>query len=720
MQQDIKLGCSGLYTSPAAQRQQYLPVWPRPSGQAPAVRVVGGFGAAITPASAPSSTFGAGPSSTSGFGGFGAAITPASAPSSTFGAGPSGPSGFGGFGAAITPASAPSSTFGAGPSAPSGFGGFGAAITPASAPSPTFGAARSEGSTFGGSGAAASLSSPFGGASSPAVQTHPSPKPHKFDLPRIVVVGEESSGKSSVLARLCHLDFFPKDTGVCTRMPIELQLQQKTEQGMRDFCNENTLVFSESTIHVQVIADGKTSAWLSNTQIEHLRTLLQEEMNRMVTARNNGLTGIIEDSIIIKVVSMLVPTLTLVDLPGLMAATRPGEPDDLPQKTEAMMQKHITRKHTLIVAVVPAFERLNNSRVLGMIQRFKKVDMAIGVLTKIDRAVPADVRKRLRGTAEDFVALGGPYVGIRNPDTTNAQEMDVPLHEWSAVNEKTYFKSEFPELVSSTGAQVLSEQVMALLERYIRETWARDASKRLDAYESQLQNLLVRLGKCPRPTFGEMQMLDEVKGFLAEKLFQPALTEPDSAFEKVIQAVICECFQSAFIVIPGGSNRSLIQQRISFASTRSVLETKKIPQYVDEVTAAIIKVVKRLLAGDNTSSMRVSRFKKLSRAITAELKVNFSQNRAQLIRDLRNLIQPSHSQKDFEDIFLRRQIVKLLTIDALVVPFSDIIHQLRHTEGILEEDRDTIKRRGQLNAAIAKIPQLKNISQELIDSSTQS
>ena len=44
------------------------------------------------------------------------------------------------------------------------------------------------------------------------------------DLPLIVAIGAQSSGKSSVVAALAGLDVLPKGAGLCTRRPVVLQL----------------------------------------------------------------------------------------------------------------------------------------------------------------------------------------------------------------------------------------------------------------------------------------------------------------------------------------------------------------------------------------------------------------------------------------------------------------------------------------------------------------
>lgn len=45
-----------------------------------------------------------------------------------------------------------------------------------------------------------------------------------LDLPQIITVGEQSSGKSSVLEHIVQRDFLPRGSGIVTRRPLVLQL----------------------------------------------------------------------------------------------------------------------------------------------------------------------------------------------------------------------------------------------------------------------------------------------------------------------------------------------------------------------------------------------------------------------------------------------------------------------------------------------------------------
>jgi predicted ATP-dependent endonuclease of OLD family len=52
-----------------------------------------------------------------------------------------------------------------------------------------------------------------------------------IDLPQLVVVGDQSSGKSSVLEGLTALPF-PRDSGLCTRFATQITFRRSKEQGI--------------------------------------------------------------------------------------------------------------------------------------------------------------------------------------------------------------------------------------------------------------------------------------------------------------------------------------------------------------------------------------------------------------------------------------------------------------------------------------------------------
>jgi hypothetical protein len=61
-------------------------------------------------------------------------------------------------------------------------------------------------------------------------------------------------------------------------------------------------------------------------KMDEVEKRVNDYMNQAVAVKNNEVKGIVEDTLTIEVTSNLVPNLTLLDLPGIMAAARKGEP----------------------------------------------------------------------------------------------------------------------------------------------------------------------------------------------------------------------------------------------------------------------------------------------------------------------------------------------------------------------------------------------------------
>jgi dynamin 1-like protein len=53
-----------------------------------------------------------------------------------------------------------------------------------------------------------------------------------IDFPRIVVIGSQSSGKSSVLESFVGKDFLPRGQGIVTRCPLILTLVHHYSEGI--------------------------------------------------------------------------------------------------------------------------------------------------------------------------------------------------------------------------------------------------------------------------------------------------------------------------------------------------------------------------------------------------------------------------------------------------------------------------------------------------------
>lgn len=60
----------------------------------------------------------------------------------------------------------------------------------------------------------------------------------EIDLPQLVVIGSQSSGKSSVLENLVGRDFLPRGSGIVTRRPLILQLNRTDSEEYAEFMHK--------------------------------------------------------------------------------------------------------------------------------------------------------------------------------------------------------------------------------------------------------------------------------------------------------------------------------------------------------------------------------------------------------------------------------------------------------------------------------------------------
>lgn len=198
----------------------------------------------------------------------------------------------------------------------------------------------------------------------------------KIELPSIVVVGGQSSGKSSVLNGIITMNILPMGKEMVTRTPLCIQLTQS---------NSNKVQFGhyedDRWTCTKTISFGDTEP----TDIE--LNLIRREIERKTVEIAGPGKNISFRKITIKVFSPNVPNLTLVDLPGLtmVACTDKGQPKDIKDQIENMVSEYIGKEKSIILAVIPARADIEADMALGLVKKYDEFGKrTIGVLTKVD------------------------------------------------------------------------------------------------------------------------------------------------------------------------------------------------------------------------------------------------------------------------------------------------------------------------------------------------
>ncbi|KAK3685911.1 P-loop containing nucleoside triphosphate hydrolase protein [Podospora appendiculata] len=264
-------------------------------------------------------------------------------------------------------------------------------------------------------------------------------------LPSIVVIGSQSSGKSSVLEAIVGHEFLPKGTNMVTRRPIEL-----------------TLVNDPSARADYALFPDISSERITNfSSIQ--KTLM--ELNQAVPDSE----CVSDDPIHLTIHSPRVPDLTLTDLPGYIQVAGENQPRELKRKISELCDKYI-RGPNIILAISAADVDLANSTALQASRRVDpRGERTIGVITKMDLVDP---EKGAAILTDKQYPLRLGYVGVisKLPAQTGLFKRDSGnLLSVISRNEKAFFSAHPSEFGPDTGVNIgtitLRKKLMQVLER---------------------------------------------------------------------------------------------------------------------------------------------------------------------------------------------------------------------------------------------------------------
>lgn len=181
-------------------------------------------------------------------------------------------------------------------------------------------------------------------------------------LPQIIVVGGQSSGKSSVLESIVGIDFLPRGTNIVTRRPTIIQLTYTS------FADRPWAEFSHRP--------GEKFFDFAKVKEE-----IEMDTER-VAGRNKNISP---EPIIVKIFSKGVVDLTLVDMPGMTKIPTGDQPIDIEAKINELNMRYAAPKTSIIMAVCAANVDLANSDGLKLARKVDPFgERTIGVITKID------------------------------------------------------------------------------------------------------------------------------------------------------------------------------------------------------------------------------------------------------------------------------------------------------------------------------------------------
>ncbi|XP_032827283.1 dynamin-1-like protein isoform X1 [Petromyzon marinus] len=315
-----------------------------------------------------------------------------------------------------------------------------------------------------------------------------------IQLPQIVVIGTQSSGKSSVLEGLVGRGFLPRGTGIVTRRPLVLQLTHVSPEERRaaDLSNGDDVHFRKNAHLYKGIDAEEWGKFLHTknmifTDFDEIRREIENETER-VTGSNKGICS---DAIHLKIFSPHVLSLTLVDLPGITKVPVGDQPPDIELQVREMVLSYISNPNCIILAVTPA-----------------NTDMATSEALKMAREVDPDGRRTLAvvskldlmdaGTDATDVLLGRVVpVKLGIVGVVNRSQLDINKNKSvsdSLRDEDVFLQRKYPALANRSGTKNLAKTLNRLLMHHIRDCLP-ELKARVNMLVAQYQSLLSGYGE---------------------------------------------------------------------------------------------------------------------------------------------------------------------------------------------------------------------------------
>lgn len=304
-----------------------------------------------------------------------------------------------------------------------------------------------------------------------------------LDLPQIVVVGSQSSGKSSVLENIVGRDFLPRGSGIVTRRPLILQLINVP--------SEDNAPEAHSAAAVATQPEWAEFHHIPNRRFTDFSDVKREIENETARIAGNN-KGINRSPINLKIYSPHVLSLTLVDLPGLTKVPIGDQPTDIEKQTRNLISEYIAKPNSIVLAVSPANVDIVNSEALKLARHVDPLGRrTIGVLTKIDLMDHGTNAMDILSGRVYPLKLG--FIGVVNRSQQDIQG-NKSLAE-ALKSESDFFKHHpaYRNMANRCGTQFLAKSLNQTLMAHIRERLP-DIKARLNTLMGQTQQELASYG----------------------------------------------------------------------------------------------------------------------------------------------------------------------------------------------------------------------------------
>jgi len=295
-------------------------------------------------------------------------------------------------------------------------------------------------------------------------------------MPAIIVIGNENCGKSSLLNAIIGMEILPNQEGICTRVPIEIRLR----------CSKSGSRSLKVTAYENGMMKGAVNGTITVEALAELLKRSNDQMGDSISDKNKVLIEIEEPGI---------PSLDIVDLPGMMQVARANFDPNTPAQTKELTRRYLqTHKNdALVLMVADSSYAPNNTLGAALVREMNFEDRAIGVLTRCDRLNDEALSETVPYLSNDpraaCIPLNHGYF---------ATVLKLNKEKISRDEERNWFLDQKAHIFSRCPHKVGVLNLVGALERMMDEflvrTWLPGTLRQLEMLQSEYKTEYLDLG----------------------------------------------------------------------------------------------------------------------------------------------------------------------------------------------------------------------------------
>ncbi|KAF2718418.1 P-loop containing nucleoside triphosphate hydrolase protein [Polychaeton citri CBS 116435] len=236
-------------------------------------------------------------------------------------------------------------------------------------------------------------------------------------LPKFVVIGDQSAGKSSIIEAACEISL-PRSHGTCTRCPFHIMTSASK-------ANDITTWSCKVSLHKRYAYDSRSRKpqrsllqhwdpqdlevidFATTTSRDALKDILRRAQLAVLNPQLNAMNfvtgdvnyeesgvGFSPNVIMVEIEGSRLPELSFYDLPGAINAVARKEDQYLVSVVEQLIKHYLQDRKALVLLACGADQDIETSTAFRFLRQEDATGRCMGVLTKPDLVVPSAAKAR--------------------------------------------------------------------------------------------------------------------------------------------------------------------------------------------------------------------------------------------------------------------------------------------------------------------------------------